>query len=283
MSTDTIFGVPLKFVSLLTLVVQNSCLVLVMRYSRTLEGPKYVTSTAVVMAEFLKFVVSLVIYVRNESKLRKMSAAVVLRDVFGAGSEWVPMTVPAILYFVQNNLQYVAVSLLDAATFQVTYQFKIITTALFSVMLLKKTLSRQKWVSLGLLTAGIAIVQFPTGSSSESTVEKSGYGTQFLGLVAVAIACILSGLAGVWFEKVLKGSKKSLFLRNVQLALFSLIPGLIFGGLIDFDNSLWSKWAASIGKWFLLWLQQMGLGRHYMPSSWRVNCCHGRQVRRQHS
>lgn len=40
---------------------------------------------------------------------------------------------------------------------------------------------------------------------------------------------MLSGLAGVWFEKVLKGSSASLFLRNIQLSLFSVIPGLIFG------------------------------------------------------
>ena len=229
MSNNQIFGVPLKFVSLLTLVIQNSCLVLVMRYSRTLEGPKYVTSTAVVMAEFIKFLVSLIIYVKAESKARKMTLYALFLDLFGSGSEWLPMTVPAILYFVQNNLQYVAVSLLDAATFQVTYQFKIITTALFSVVLLQKTLSRQKWISLGLLTAGIAVVQLPTNNSA-ATPAKDGFGSQFIGLCAVAVACILSGLAGVWFEKVLKGSQKSLFLRNVQLALFSMIPGLIFGG-----------------------------------------------------
>jgi UDP-sugar transporter A1/2/3 len=164
------------------------------------------------------------------------------------------MSVPAILYFFQNNLQYVAVTLLDAATFQVTYQLKIITTvrqickhvklfqlqlthrnnktqALFSVMILRKSLSRRKWIALILLTAGIAIVQYPSSTSAKQDEKSSKSATEgFFGLLAVGSACLLSGLAGVWFEKVLKGTKASLFLRNIQLSLFSIVPGLVFGG-----------------------------------------------------
>lgn len=50
---------------------------------------------------------------------------------------------------------------------QVTYQLKILTTALFSVLMLRKSLSRVQWVSLLLLFAGVAIVQVrPVASSS---------------------------------------------------------------------------------------------------------------------
>jgi UDP-sugar transporter A1/2/3 len=34
------------------------------------------------------------------------------------------------------------------------------------------------------------------------------------------------------FEKVLKGSSGSIYLRNIQLSLFSLVPGLVFGVLL---------------------------------------------------
>lgn len=74
-----------------------------------------------------------------------MTISKVTADLFGPTSDWIKMTVPAILYLIQNNLQYIAVTLLDAATFQVTYQFKIITTALFSVWMLKRQLSITKW------------------------------------------------------------------------------------------------------------------------------------------
>ena len=52
------------------------------------------------------------------------------------------------VFCVQNTLQYMAVTYLDAATFQVTYQLKVLTTALFSVSLLGKRLSFLQWISL---------------------------------------------------------------------------------------------------------------------------------------
>ncbi|RKO90124.1 nucleotide-sugar transporter-domain-containing protein [Blyttiomyces helicus] len=220
----TFLGLELKWFSLLTLVVQNSALVLFMRYSKTIPGPAYLSSTAVVLSELLKLLASLAVYA-SEPRPTPLTPARLIHEMFGPHSDWLKMTVPAILYFVQNNLQYLAVQHLDAATFQVTYQMKILTTALFSVWMLKKSLTRRKWIALCLLTGGIGLVQMPSGGA----VAAKETGNKFIGLVAVLVACVLSGLAGVWFEKVLKGSKASLFLRNIQLSFFSLIPGFLFG------------------------------------------------------
>jgi UDP-sugar transporter A1/2/3 len=78
------------------------------------------------------------------------------------------LSIPAILYVVQNNLQYVAASNLDVATFQVTYQMKILTTAFFSVLLLGKRLSSVKWLSLLLLAVGVGIVQIQSTQTAQS-------------------------------------------------------------------------------------------------------------------
>lgn len=130
-------------------------------------------------------------------------------DIIVKSRETFKVGVPALLYVIQNNLLFYALSRLDAATYQVciffhkyfifyglfyffiyffilssshatnlftffvfsnshtvytillqvTYQLKILTTALFSVTLLSRKLNLLKWVSLLLLTGGVALVQ----------------------------------------------------------------------------------------------------------------------------
>lgn len=132
---------------------------------------------------------------------------------------------------IQNNLQYVAASNLVAATFQVTYQMKILTTAAFSVLLLRKKLFSNQWLSLLFLAIGVGVVQIQGGVDSQlgvsaraptALLEMNG----MKGFLAVVAACFTSGLAGVYFEMVLKNSQTDLWIRNVQLSLFSLLPAL---------------------------------------------------------
>ncbi|KAI2599363.1 solute carrier family 35 member A2, partial [Homo sapiens] len=136
----------LKYISLAVLVVQNASLILSIRYARTLPGDRFFATTAVVMAEVLKGNVKHLVLFLHE--------AVLVQYV-----DTLKLAVPSLIYTLQNNLQYVAISNLPAATFQVTYQLKILTTALFSVLMLNRSLSRLQWASLLLLFTGVAIVQ----------------------------------------------------------------------------------------------------------------------------
>jgi UDP-sugar transporter A1/2/3 len=126
---------------------------------------------------------------------------------------------------------------LDVVIFQVSYQMKILTTAACSVAMLGRRLSTGKWLSLFLLALGVAIVQIqttnPHKTTSLDTTEEAAGGSShhtmhhLKGIMAVIMACFTSGLAGVYFEMVLKGSKADLWIRNIQLSLFSLIPALV--------------------------------------------------------
>lgn len=113
------------------------------------------------------------------------------------------LSVPSLLYTLQNNLLYIALANLDAAIYQVCYQLKILTTALFSVILLKRALSRTKWISLIILTVGVSLTELDAhkvNKSSSSSEDQS----PTLGFLCVLMACLTSGFAGVWFEKILK-------------------------------------------------------------------------------
>ena len=128
------------------------------------------------------------------------------------------LIVPSGLYAIQNNLLYLALSNLDAATYQVTYQLKILTTALFSVVMLKKHITGMQWLALVVLTTGVALVQLPGGSDSEEAVAVDRHVNRTVGLAAVLTACVSSGLAGVYFEMLVKtGKQTSIVIRNLQL------------------------------------------------------------------
>uniref|UniRef100_A0AAV2JQU8 UDP-N-acetylglucosamine transporter n=1 Tax=Knipowitschia caucasica TaxID=637954 RepID=A0AAV2JQU8_KNICA len=231
----------LKYMSLGVLVLQTTSLVLTMRFSRTLkeEGPQYLPSSAVVSAELLKIVVcTLIVFVQNDLKVGAMNQQLKV-EIVDKWTETLKLAIPAGIYTLQNNLLYVALSNLDAASYQVTYQLKILTTALFSVSMLGKKLRTPQWLSLLILMAGVALVQWPLESVGDSEQKVLSSTSQFVGVMAVLMACVSSGFAGVYFEKILKETKQSIWLRNIQLGLFSFIMGSI--GMLVYDGESVSR------------------------------------------
>lgn len=222
-----------------------------------------------------------------------MTATSLLGTLVGnifSGDSW-QMAIPASLYTLANSLQYIGISNLDAATFHVTYQFKIIVTAIFSVFLLRTVITGRQWLSLVLLMIGVAVVSLPSESSHTlvsshhthiyvprsanpirehfrvahpgSHLKRSAtyegieedemalYNPVMdasVGLFAVFTVCICSGLAGVYFEKVLKEGPKhvSLWIRNVQISIYSLFPAF-FIGIIFLDGETVAKYGFFAG------------------------------------
>jgi UDP-sugar transporter A1/2/3 len=243
-----------------------------MHYSRVMpiSSDRYFASTAVFANEVIKLIVCLTIAFRERRKtdgsMSSLSITVsnLWSDIFRRDS-W-KLAIPACLYTVQNSLQYIAVSNLDAATFQVTYQLKILTTALFSVTMLHRRLSVLKWVSLVTLTAGVAVVQLPASPATDNThhrrsatyegihddLSEGPVMNRTTGLISVVISCTISGLAGVYFEKILKGSQTSLWVRNIQLSIWALIPAVF--GMVYVDGSGIMKQGFFTGYNAMTWL-----------------------------
>lgn len=267
-------------------------------------GQRYLTSTAVFMNEVLKLTVCLTFSLHELA--RTMSPSMPATSLFSGvtsavftGDSW-KLAIPASLYVLQNSLQYIAISNLDSATFQVTYQLKILPTAIFSVLLLNRTLTPRQWLSLALLMVGVAVVQIPAsdpalapfahtrsrfhfprslsewrhvGSSAavplhnvhkrSATYEgiqedESMINPQMnavLGVAAAISGCTVSAGASVYFEKILKDSntQASLWIRNVQLAFYSLFPAL-FIGVMFVDGEEISEHGFFVGYNWFVWV-----------------------------
>ena len=115
-------GVYKKYLSLVVLIVQNTALVLVMRYSRTVsvDGPRYLATTAVVLTELLKLTVCVIMVFNSARWDLSKGFSVLNTEIVQKKMETLKVSVPSILYTVQNNLLYLALTYLDAATFQVS-------------------------------------------------------------------------------------------------------------------------------------------------------------------
>lgn len=237
-----------RMMSLIFLVFQNTSLVLLMRHvrARTDRG-MFLASTAVAMDEALKFTICFLLVLREvrAQPNPKADAGNADDDVFeclldriskGPDSAWkgfqaavltpegAQMAIPALLYTLQKNLLYVALSNLDACVYQVAYQGKILTTAVFSYLMLGTALTGRKVLALVLLMVGVALVEVAklTGHVPGPSGEYPG-----LGFLAVMMACCTSGFASVFFEFKLKRQSKegegqaSVWVRNLQLSFFA--------------------------------------------------------------
>lgn len=191
----------IKYAALFLLVAQMVGLVLLMRYSRTVERPPdqplYLASTAVFVMEVMKLVICFLV-VAYQVGLSKFIGEIYHHTV-GSPYELLKLCVPSVLYTVQNNLLYLALTNLDAATYQVCYQLKILTTAVFSAVLLGRQFSPRKWVALLILTAGVAVVQLSGSQDQHATTTAAEDRNRWIGLIAVLCAACTSGFSGVYF------------------------------------------------------------------------------------
>lgn len=162
----------------------------------------YSSSTVVLLAEITKWSIAVGCLVR--SCQFDLAATRRLLDVefFGRPIELLKMSVPSIAYAVQNNLDFVALSNLDAGVYQVTTQLKVVTTAVFMVIMLRRRYSARRWFAITLLFGGVAAVQLDAAAES-SAPDYANDKNYALGLIAVLATCITAGFAGEGFSLAL--------------------------------------------------------------------------------
>ncbi|CBH16605.1 UDP-galactose transporter [Trypanosoma equiperdum] len=240
-------------ISLVVLMLQNSLLVVLTRYSRINIPPekRYHTSTLVLNQEILKMVVCLFLLSQEGGKCSTaLPNAACMNTPSGGGfltvlwgvcfcKEARELLVPAFLFVSQNYLIFLSLANLEASAFQVLSQTKLPFTALLSKYMLGRHLSSMQWLSLLLLSIGVLLTQ-AQGSNPRHTATTA---TQrpVVGTLACLISALSSSYASVYFEKLAKTTKPSLATRNIQLSrfgiLFAALAMLIFDVLPSYGSN----------------------------------------------
>lgn len=204
---------------LLILCFQNSFFTLLRRYSQGVLKEQYSKYEVLLLGEVIKLVFSM--FMISSTVLSKLKDDQHRPSLFSR-LYWLScnsgkMFALALGYGVMNVLSYVALRHVGAGVFTIFAQFKTITTATFSTLVLGREYSwtRQR----ALLELVLGAVAF-----SGSAFQYSKEGNHVLGTSAVLIEVTLSGLASIYFEKVIKvdPEKLNIWERNFQLALGSI-------------------------------------------------------------
>lgn len=239
--------------------VQTTVITLLARESRipVAGRPMYLGAAAVLVSECIKLPVCLAVISRQLGGPRQMLADVRQRVVVG-WRDTLAMGLPALLFGLQNMLFFVSVSNLSATSYQLWSQSKTLTTALFYVLYLGGALRRLQWLSLSLLCAGVGLVQ--ASDSVSAAAGAASAGRPLLGISAVLASSLLSGFANIYLEKKMKASEASLWVRNVQLAVFG-IPQALFV-LFGLERAALAASGPFVGftptVWSVVWLRALG-------------------------
>jgi solute carrier family 35 (UDP-sugar transporter), member A1/2/3 len=124
--------------------------------------------------------------------------------------------------------------------------------------MLKKRLNSNQIISLVMLFVGVSIIQLQNINyfKASNDDEKNA----LLGLVCVLIASFSSGFAGVYFEKILRNSNISLWVRNLQLsflgAIFSIFTVYTYDG--KNVNEFGFFYGYNYGVWITISVQSFG-------------------------
>ncbi|CEF67134.1 CMP-sialic acid transporter [Strongyloides ratti] len=235
-----------KFYVVTSMIAIWSSYTLLIKYTQTNVSQEdlYFSCAIPFFSEIVKIIICFLMLFNEVGMEPKKFFRYINNNLLKKPKELLKLSPPALCYIIQNNLDIIAMKNLPAGVFQVTSQLKIVSTAIFMVMFLKKKISTKKWICIIFCFIGIAIVQ--VGNMQKNTSTKVDENENpIIGLISIVIVCVVAGFAGVYFEKMLKdGSQNSLWIRNIQLYFWG-IPASFTWILIDKGSQVYDK--AAIG------------------------------------
>eukprot|EP00536_Pseudo-nitzschia_multiseries_P011536 jgi/Psemu1/206107/e_gw1.399.11.1 len=231
-----------RLMVLTVLCLQNSMFTILRRYSQGVLQETYSKHELLLLAELIKIVYSTWMISKNLSSagssegdddtgygglVRRKSLSSELVYLVSTSRK---MFVLALIYGAMNILSFISLRNISAGIFTIFAQCKILTTATFSTIMLKRQYSWTKWRALIALMLGVLLFSQPIWGKNSNASATTNNGNVVLGTAAVLVEITLSGFASIYFEKVIKTDPLQLGIweRNFQLALGSVPVYLTF-------------------------------------------------------
>lgn len=201
-----------KVLVLCILCLQNSIFTILRRYSQGVLKENYSKHEVLLVGELIKIVFSAYMISVPEGETMSSRLSYLVKKSR-------KMFILASIYGAMNILSYVSLRNIGAGIFTIFAQCKILTTAVFSNILLRRQYSWSQWRAMFSLMLGILLFTAPVWNNLN--VQEGG--NALIGTAAVLIEVTLSGFASIYFEKVIKTDPEQLGIweRNFQLALGS--------------------------------------------------------------
>ena len=181
-------------------------------YSKDGGRFSYDPNSAVMSTELLKLVLASSLFYRalNEAKAGRGDAPGFALDP----KVLVKFAIPALIYMAGNNILFIALKYLDAPTYQVLGNIKIIVVAIIQRLALKSQKTVVQWLGVALLMLGMMVIG---ASKLDANASKADNDNLFLGVFWMLCIAMCSALAGVYTEFLLKSLDYSTDFQNILL------------------------------------------------------------------
>jgi|EP00927_Polykrikos_kofoidii_P020458 UDP-sugar transporter A1/2/3 len=180
--------------------------------------PGTLPSSIVIAGELVKLVAAVLMLFCSGS-LRQAFSGWTVRDCLLAAG------LPSCTYAIQNQCVVIAYQNLDAVTFNVVNQAKVLATAFFAFVICGRRQSKVQLVALVLVCAAGFLANWDNVSEKDA---RGGDGVDpQLGMVCIIAVCVLSGLGSGLSEYALQERKRHNLVLSIEFAILGSVVMLV--------------------------------------------------------
>lgn len=200
---------------------------------------EYSVFLSTLLSESTKIAISVAMYLRSEKNAPVINV-----------KELLSYSVPAAVYFVNNNLVFLILEVIDSTSFQILSSMKTVFTGILFRVFLGRELNVVQWTAIVLLSCGTATSQLPDCATYS---EQQHTNSTVMGLMLAVVTCVLSAFGGIFSEKLLKDKfQQSIHWQNIQLYTWGIMFSFI--GTAWKESGSMMKGGLFYGYNFFTWL-----------------------------